>query len=107
MTEETTVSDRMTEIAWLRGKVEQLTPDTREGMAQMGECGDLNEGYILALLEAAEHVIAELDRLRAERAVMLDVIEAADEYATWGGKENRKILFDALARARDLARRRT
>jgi hypothetical protein len=50
---------------------------------------------------------AEVRKLRAERAVMLDVIEAADEYATWGGKENRKILFDALARARDLARRRT
>ena len=60
------MSDRMTEIAWLRGKVEQLTPDTREGMAQMGEWGDLNEGYILALLEAAGYVIAELDRLRAE-----------------------------------------
>ena len=58
---------------------------------------------------AAEMTRAEAEnaRLRAERAVMLDVIEAADEYATWGGKENRKILFDALARARDLARRRT
>jgi hypothetical protein len=58
---------------------------------------------------AAEMTEVEADnaRLRAERAAMLDVIEAADEYATWGGKENRKILFDALARARDLARRRT
>jgi len=79
-TEDTTMSDRMTEIAWLRGKVEQLTPDTREGMAQMGEWGDLDEGYILALLEAAEHVIAELDRLRAERTAMLDAIEAAAGY---------------------------
>ena len=57
--------------------------------------------------DAVETLVAEVRRLRAERAVMLDVIEAADEYATWGGKENRKILFDALARARDLARRRT
>ena len=37
---------------------------------------------------AAEMTEAEAEnaRLRAERAVMLDVIEAADEYATWGGK---------------------
>ena len=110
MTEETTVSDRMTEIAWLRGKVEQLTPDTREGMAQMGECGDLNEGYILALLEAAEHVIAELDRLRAERTAMLDALEAAQVLAdldTWSWEDRQSAVGewdDRIARVRDRQR---
>ena len=55
--------------------------------------------------DAAEAPWVEVDS--EDLTAMLDVIEAADEYATWGGKENRKILFDALARARDLARRRT
>ena len=104
-TEDTTMSDRMTEIAWLRGKVEQLTPDTREGMAQMGEWGDLDEGYILALLEAAEHVIAELDRLRAERTAMLDALEAAKElrWSTDRSRIGRQAEFDAtIARFYDL-----
>ena len=110
MTEETTMSDRMTEIAWLRGKVEQLTPDTREGMAQMGECGDLNEGYILALLEAAEHVIAELDRLRAERTAMLDALEAAQALAdldTWSWEDRQSAVGEwdqRIARVRDRQR---
>ena len=65
------------------------------------------EDFLDEVQEAWTRAEAENARLRAERAVMLDVIEAADEYATWGGKENRKIFFDALARARDLARRRT
>ena len=65
------------------------------------------EDFLDEVQEAWTRAEAENARLRAERAVMLDVIEAADEYATWGGKENRQNLFDALARARDLARRRT
>ena len=75
-------------------------------LARSCEMCDL-EDFLDEVQEAWTRAEAENARLRAERAVMLDVIEAADEYATWGGKENRKILFDALARARDLARRRT
>jgi len=96
-TEETTMSDR----DYLYGHV-----CVHGSLALSCEMCDL-EDFLDEVQEAWTRAEAENARLRAERAVMLDVIEAADEYATWGGKENRKILFDALARARDLARRRT
>ena len=50
--------------------------------------------------DAAEVPWVEVDS--EDLTAMLDVIEAADEYATWGEKENRKILLDVLARVRDL-----
>lgn len=46
------------EIEWLREQVSRLTPEDR---AFGCESGDLNDGYIVALLEAAETLLTAYD----------------------------------------------
>lgn len=54
-------------IAWLREQVAKSTTEDRASSFEMARNGDLNEGYIAGLLEAAEELLTLYDYERSKR----------------------------------------
>lgn len=53
----------MEDIQWLREQVESADPAYLAMLDDMGEMGDLNSGYISALLESVKVLLEEYDRI--------------------------------------------
>lgn len=51
------MGDEQTQTQWLREQVARFTPEQRRASAEMGAAGDLNEGYIVELIEAAGELL--------------------------------------------------